>query len=140
MKQYWQKIVLKVDAMSERERIMVLAMVAVVSIMLLNAVLIDPLFAKKKLLAQRVMQDQGQIATIQTEIQQKMKAHAFDPDVANRARLQQVKQQSAQLQASLLEELHSGRRLHTPLEKRLKRTSQQAILEMNTPRMSKSQV
>jgi len=135
MKQYWQKIVLKVDAMSGRERIMVLAMAVVVLIALLNAVLIDPLVAKKKLLTQRIMQDQGQIATIQAEIQQKMKAHEFDPDVPNRARLQQVKQQAAQLQASLLD-MQKGlvppERMASLLEDILKRNGQLRLVMLKT--------
>ena len=103
MKQYWQKIALKIDAMSEREAIMLLVMAVAVLFMLLNALLLNPLYAKKKLLTQRIAQDQAQITTIQTEIQQKMTVYAFDPDAANRARLKQVKQQAAQLQASLLD-------------------------------------
>lgn len=135
MKQYWKKIVLKVDAMSERERIMVLAMIAVVLIVLLNAVLLDPLFAKKKLLAQRIMQDQGQVATIQNEIQQKMKAYALDPDVANRARLQQVKQQSSELQASLLgmqKGLVKPEKMSSLLEDILKRNGKLRLVALKT--------
>lgn len=135
MKQYWQQLVFKIDAMSGRERIMVLAMVAVVLMALLNAVLLEPLFAKKKLLAQRVMQDQGQIATIRAEIQQKMQLHAFDPDVANRARLQQVKQQSAQMQASLRDMqkgLVSPEKMPALLEDILKRNGQLRLVALKT--------
>lgn len=135
MKQYWQKIVIKIDVMSERERIMVLVMVAVLLITLLNAVLLDPLFAKKKLLVQRVMQNQGQIATIQNEIQQKMKAHAFDPDVANRARLQQMKEESAQLQTSLRDMqkgLVSPEKMSSLLEDILKRNGHLRLVALKT--------
>ena len=135
MKQYWKKIVLKVDAMSERERIMVLAMSVVVLIVVLNALLLDPLFAKKKLLVQRITQDQGQVSTIQTEIQQKMKAYAADPDVANRARLQELRQQSAALQASLMDMqkgLVTPDRMSSLLEDILKRNGKLRLVALKT--------
>lgn len=101
MKQYWQRISLRIDALSLRERAMVFLMAALVVITLINTVLLDPLFSRQKLLSQQMAQEQTQIASIQAEIQQKVRLHTMDPDAANRARLQQLKQQAGQLHASL---------------------------------------
>jgi len=101
MKQYWQKLSLRIDAMTLRERAMIFAMVAVVLIALLNVALLDPAFSREKLLSQSIKQDQAQIAALQTEIQQKLKQHEFNPNTAHRARLQQLKQEVSQIEETL---------------------------------------
>ena len=101
MKQYWQRIVLRIDALTLRERAMIFAMAAVVLTTLVNVVLLDPQFAKQKQLSERIKQEQETIAGIQAEIQQKVKSQAIDPDAANRARLQTLKEQSSQMQGAM---------------------------------------
>ena len=95
MKQYWQTLVAKIDLLSLRERVMVFVMAAAVLVTLLNAVVLDPLYARQKQFSLRVNQDQMQIASIQAEIQQKIKSHQFDPDMENRARLKEMKLKAA---------------------------------------------
>lgn len=101
MKQYWQRLVSRIDALSLRERAMIFAMAAVILITLVTTVLLDPQFAKQKQLSERIKQEQGKTAEIQAEIQQKVRAQATDPDAANRMRLQALKQQSAQMQGAM---------------------------------------
>ena len=101
MKQYWQRIVLRIDAMSLRERAMIFAMAAVILVTLVTTVLLDPQSAKQKQLAERTKQEQEKTAEIQAEIQQKVRAQAIDPDAANRTRLQALNQQSAQMQGAM---------------------------------------
>jgi MSHA biogenesis protein MshJ len=101
MKQYWQRMVLRIDALSLRERAIIFAMAALVLITLLNTVLLEPQFAKQKLLSERITQEQAQIAGIQAEIQQKVRSQAIDPDAAERMRLQALKQRSAQMQDAM---------------------------------------
>ncbi len=135
MNQYWQKIVVIIDIMSERKRIMVFAMLAIVLNMLLNAVLLDPVFAKKKQLAQRLMQERGQIATIHNEIQQKMQRYATDPDQADRARLQLIKQESVQLQTALRDMqkgLVAPEKMSVLLEDILKRNGRLRLVALKT--------
>lgn len=103
MKQYWQKIVARIDARSLRERAMIFAAAAVVLLALVNSMLIDPQFNKQKLLSQKLQQDQAQVALLRTEIQKKVSGQKFDPDVANRARLTQLKQQADQMSGQLRE-------------------------------------
>jgi MSHA biogenesis protein MshJ len=101
MKQYWQRMVLRIDALSLRERAIIFAMAALVLITLVNTVLLEPQFAKQKLLSERIKQEQEKIAGIQAEIQQKVRAQSIDPDAATRIRLQALMQQSAQMQGAM---------------------------------------
>ena len=97
MKQLWQKAVLKVDGLTLRERVIVFAMAALVLITLINSLLLDPQFVRQKQLSQRVKQEQGQIAAIQAEIENKARAQVVDPDEGNRQRLQALQQQATHM-------------------------------------------
>lgn len=101
MKQQWQRLALKIDALSLRERVVIFAMLTLAVIMLLDTVLFKPQSARQKQLSQQITLEQAQIAAIHAEIQQKVKSQGVDPDAAARTRLQALKQQSAQLQAAM---------------------------------------
>lgn len=102
MKQYWQKLATRIDALTLRERVIIFVLVAVLLIVLVNAVLLDPLFAKQKLLSDQVKNGQTQIDRIQTEIRLAILGQK-DPDVVNRERLKELTQQTAQMQGRLLD-------------------------------------
>jgi MSHA biogenesis protein MshJ len=101
MKQYWQRIALKIDARTLRERTIIFAMCALVVITLLNAMVLDPLFKQQKQLSQQLGRDQAQIADMQAQIQQMARQQAADPDAANREQLSRLTQQSKQMQTEL---------------------------------------
>ncbi|HJV85657.1 MAG TPA: MSHA biogenesis protein MshJ [Noviherbaspirillum sp.] len=101
MKQYWQRTALKIDALTLRERAIIFMMSALILVVLVNTALLDPQYAKQKQLSERIKQEQGKIAAMQAEIQQKMTAQSADPDRENKARLQQLKQQLVQMQSTL---------------------------------------
>ncbi|HJW56075.1 MAG TPA: MSHA biogenesis protein MshJ [Burkholderiaceae bacterium] len=101
MKQYWQRMALKIDALSLRERVIIFAMAALILIVMVNTFLLDPQYVRQKQLNQKIRQEQAQTAALQVEIQQKASSHLVDPDTANKTRLQQLKQQSAQMQHAL---------------------------------------
>lgn len=103
MKQYWQRISQKIDALTQRERMIVFALAVVLLIALLNAVLLDSQAAKQRQLSRQLTQNQARMLEIQTELQQRMRMDAMDPDAANHKRLQMLKQQSAQMHAALQE-------------------------------------
>src|SRR4051794_10890003 len=102
MKQHWQKLALKIDTLTLRERTIVFAMSVLVLIALVNMMLLDPQSTRQKQLSARLKEDQAKVTAIQTEIQQKVQLQSADPDKDNRENLRQLKQQSAQLQASLV--------------------------------------
>jgi MSHA biogenesis protein MshJ len=135
MKQTWQKLALRIDALSLRERVIVFAMAALVLISLINVALLDPQFAKQKQMSQQIKQEQTQIATIQAEIQQKVKLREVDPDAANLMRLQMLRQQSAQMQASLRDmqnALVSPDKMARLLEDIVKQNGQLRLMSLKT--------
>lgn len=101
MKEQWQKISLKIDALTLRERVMAFAGAAAVLITLVNMLLLDPLMSRQKQLTQQVQQEQQRIAAMQTEIQSMLKSHSGNSDVLNRQRLRLLEEESGQLRAEL---------------------------------------
>ena len=134
MKQYWQKLVQKIDALSLRERVIVFSMLAVLFIAIFNAALLDRQFAKQKQLSSQVTERQAQINQLRVQIQQSVQAKN-DPDAADRERLQALKQQSAQMQSVLLDMqngLVSPDRMTVLLEDILKRDRKLRLLSLKT--------
>jgi MSHA biogenesis protein MshJ len=101
MKQSWQKLSLRIDAMSLRERALIFVMAAVILVVLVNALLLDPQFARQKQMSQKINAEQARIVAIQTDIQQKIQARRADPDQALRQQLERLRQQSGQLRGAL---------------------------------------
>ncbi len=101
MKQYWQRIATKVDSLSLRERAIIFALAALVLILIINALLLDPMFAKQKRLSEQMKADQAKIAETQRQTQNKIKLAAIDPDAENRARLQMLVSRSAEMRSSM---------------------------------------
>lgn len=135
MKQTLPRLILKIDAMSLRERIMVFAGAALTLILLLNALLFDPQFAQQKQLSQQIKSEQSKIAEMQTEIQQKVKSRADDPDAANKELLKQLQQQSQQMHADLLglnNVLVKPENMASVLEDILKRNGKLRLISLNT--------
>lgn len=135
MKQTLQRLILKVDAMSLRERIMIFAGTALTLMLLLNALLFDPQFAQQKQLSQQIKSEQSKIAGMQTEIQQKVQSQADDPDAANKELLKQLQQQSQQMHADLLglnNVLVKPENMASVLEDILKRNGKLRLISLNT--------
>lgn len=101
MKAYWQRLAQKTDALTLRERSIIFATAALLLIMLVNEVLLSPQLAKQKQLSRQLQQEQAQIATIQADIQQQVGAQESGPQNAAQARLEKLKLQSAQMNATL---------------------------------------
>ena len=101
MKQTWQKLAVRLDAMSLRERVLVFACALFVMLFLLNAILIDPVFKEQKKISERVAQNQAETLRIQTNIQTRAQAQGVGGDQANQARLVQLRADAAKLRADL---------------------------------------
>lgn len=107
MKQQWQRLAVKIDAMSLRERVMIFAMAALMVVTLVNTFMLDPLLARQKTLSQRAVKEQDKIAEMQMQIQALLDAHGADPDAAARVHLLGLQQQFAQL-AEQLQAMQKG--------------------------------
>lgn len=135
MKQYWQRLVLKIDALSLRERAMIFVITTLLLITLVNMFLLDPQFVRQKQLSQQMQQDQAQIAQIQAEIQQRIKSGSVDPDADNKRRLQQIRSQIA-TQRGVLRDMQktlvSPDRMPALLEDILKRNGKLRLVALRT--------
>jgi len=135
MKHYWQKLAAKVDTLTLRERAIIFVMAALFVVVLMNLTLLDPQFAKQKQLSRKAQEERAQIAAIQTEIQQKVKAQGPDPDIAARDRLSKLKQQATLIRATLQEtqkNLVPPEKMAVLLEDLLKRNGKLRLLSLKT--------
>jgi len=103
MKQQWQRLVLRIDALSLRERAIAFAAAALVIITLVDKALFDPLFRQQKMLTEQINHSQTKLAEVRNGIQQGVRAQTRDPDAENRERLRQLSEQLRQKQAELSE-------------------------------------
>jgi MSHA biogenesis protein MshJ len=101
MKQQWEKLALRIDALTLRERAMVFAAAAAAVIFLVYSMLLSPLYAKQKLLLGSISQQQNEISGIDAAITAKLQAYALDPDAPNRKRLETMKAEAEQTSDSL---------------------------------------
>lgn len=100
MKKMWQPYADKINALSLRERMMVFAAVLAVTVFLLLTLFVDPLLARGKTHKSRMAQQQAEIAALQMQVQA-LEQKLADPDAANRARRDGVRQQIAAIDESL---------------------------------------
>jgi len=140
MKQYYQKLASKLDALSLRERVLVFAGMVLVLIFLLKAILLDPQFDRQKKLSLQIKQDQDKIAALQLEIQQKIQAQGLDPDKINQDKLELLRQQSAQLRSDMMgvqKNLVPPAKMPTLLEDILRRNGRLKLVSLkNLPLVS----
>lgn len=135
MKQYWQKLSVRIDAMNLRERALIFIMAAVILVVLVNFFVLDPQFVKQKQLSQRITAEQAQIAAIQADIQKKVRAQAGDPDAALKQQLNHAQQQSQQLRGALQETqkaLVTPEKMPALLEAILKRDGRLRLVALKT--------
>jgi MSHA biogenesis protein MshJ len=101
MKQYWNRLVVKVDSLSLRERLVIFAMVVVIFIVGFNTLVLDPQFVKQKQMSNQMKQDQAQATVLQAQMQQMLAASLLDPDKANKERLADLRAQAQQMQVAM---------------------------------------
>ena len=101
MKQSWQKLALRIDALSLRERVIIFAVAVLILVLLINAVLLDPQYAKQSKLSQQIKEQQAQIADIQNQIQQRVRTQENDPNRDMRERMQILQQRAQQMNDAL---------------------------------------
>lgn len=101
MQQLWEKISVKLNAMSLRERVLVFAAIVFLLLSLLSIVLFDPLLARQKLLRHQVTQQQemmNQVRVQITALQQESSPNSTSPQ---RVQINQLKQEMAEGDAYL---------------------------------------
>lgn len=135
MKQSWQKLVLKIDALSLRERAIIFAVAVLILVLLINAVLLDPQYVKQTQLSKQTKEQQAQIADIQNQIQQRVKAQGSDPDREIRERMQALRLRAQQMNdalGDLQKGLVSPDRMADLLESVLKKNDKLLLVSLQT--------
>jgi MSHA biogenesis protein MshJ len=133
MKQYWNKLALRLDALNLRERVLVFGGAAFALVILLHVFLLEPQFNRQKKVSQQLKQDQTETSKIQLEIQSKWQAHGLDPDKMNQEKLKQLRQQTAQLRSELMgvqKNLVSPEKMPLLLEDILKRNGKLRLISL----------
>jgi MSHA biogenesis protein MshJ len=101
------------DAMSLRERAMIFGAAALVTVVLVNAFLLDPLLARQNSLGLQLAQAQDRQRAIQEAAQELAQRRGRDPGAELQARLEALRREEAALEEGLRD---SARRLVPPEE------------------------
>lgn len=101
MKQMWEKINLKLAAMSKRERLLVFATLIVLIAYLTDSLLLTPLFNKQKLVRVQLQQQQEALNLVQSQIAAIMQANSPNQNSPQRTQLNRIRQDIAEGNAYL---------------------------------------
>lgn len=135
MKRLWQQYAGKMEAATLRERVMIFAAAAVVLIAGLNALLIEPELAKQRRLSREIAARQGEILTLQAQVQKLALARQADPDQASRRQLEAMRRRITDVEAELAMEQRKfapPERIGALLEEMLSRNRKLQLVDMRT--------
>lgn len=135
MRERWEQLVGKVEAMSLRERALIFAAAAFVLISLINALFLDPLLVQQKRLSSQVVQQQEKMKELQAQLVALLQAKQSDKDAPQRARIAQLREQLSQGDAYLKEtqdKLVPPEKMAVLLEQVLSRNARLQLLALET--------
>jgi MSHA biogenesis protein MshJ len=101
IRQRWQLLSARIDALSQRERVMVFAALLAVLVFAAQFIVLGPLQRKQDVLRSQIAQQRAGIDAINGEIVQKLEQAAADPDAGVRTRLDGVRGESERLGSEL---------------------------------------
>lgn len=93
----------KIDALSIRERAMILLAVIAVLMFFWNAFMMTPLENRQSRLQSRLEVERAQLSALNIQMRQKIAAQKIDPNAANRERLTELKAELAALEEDVRE-------------------------------------
>lgn len=93
MKQQWEIMSAKVDAMSARERVLVFGAIAALVVTLVNILLLEPLFMRHKALQVQVSQQQQQMSEVQSQIAALLQENSPNSNSPQRIQINQFKKE-----------------------------------------------
>ncbi|MEI7456476.1 MAG: agglutinin biogenesis protein [Nitrosomonadales bacterium] len=135
MKPYWELICTKIDAMSTRERAMIFATAVCVLILLLNALLLDPLLVKQKAISMKMAQQEQEAQNLQQAIKAILQARQDDQHSPLRVRISELKGQVQENERFLKERsarLVEPGKMAELLEQVLSRNDKLQLIELKT--------
>jgi MSHA biogenesis protein MshJ len=125
----------RIDNATLRERVMLFAAAALVLIGCVNYVLIDPLRATQKRLGAQINQREGELRTVQGELQRIAREFDSDPDAINRKRVSALQAEVADLDVKIKAEQNRFTppdRMRRVLEEMLERNKGLHLVGMKT--------
>ena len=103
MRERWEQLVAKVDAMSLRERALIFAAAAFALVALIDALFLNPLLQQQKRLSTQVVQQQEKMKEIQAQLATLLQARQADKADPQRERIRLLREQIAEGEAFLKE-------------------------------------
>jgi MSHA biogenesis protein MshJ len=102
MKQRLLALVAKIDALTLRERGLLFAACAAVIVFVGHSLVLGPIYRTQDALRDQISQQQNVLEGLDGEITAKVQAYQVDPDAPARAKLEEIKQETAKLSDALL--------------------------------------
>ena len=102
LKNTWNKLSAKLDAMTLRERALVFVAATGLILFLLYTMAVEPLLTRQTALLAQIQQQQNQVSGINTEIAARAQGFVLDPDAEARAQLQQARTEIDSIGAKLV--------------------------------------
>jgi MSHA biogenesis protein MshJ len=101
LRQRWQLLAARIDALGQRERVMAFGGVLASLVFVANLAVLGPLQRKRELLRDRIAQQQNNIDGVNGEIVQKLEQAQADPDAPAHMRLAAVRGETERLSNEL---------------------------------------
>lgn len=96
MRERWNLLVSKIDAMSLRERALIFAAVAFALVATIDSFFIDPLLQQQQRLSSQIVQQQEKMKQTQAQLTAILEAKQANKDAPQRERIRQLREQIAQ--------------------------------------------
>lgn len=131
MKRYFERV----DNATLRERALLFAAAALILIFIANVTLIKPLRDTQRRLSTDLAQREGELRTVQSELQRLARTRDADPDVRNRGRVSELRAEVAALDAKIASEQRrftSPQRMRVVLEEMLERDKRLRLVDLKT--------
>ncbi|MGH8708040.1 MAG: type II secretion system protein GspM [Burkholderiales bacterium] len=125
----------RIDNATLRERVMLFAAAALVLVFVVNAILIKPLRDSQRRLSSDIARNEGELRTIQSEVQRMARARGGDPDARNRDRAAALRAEMAALDEQVADEQRrftTPQRMRDVLEEMLQRDKRLRLIDLKT--------
>jgi MSHA biogenesis protein MshJ len=101
MKEQWEKLTARVDALALRERVMIFAALASLLVYLSYSALAVPMVAKQQQARAQIVTQQDKMSSLNAQIAERIASAAQDPDAAARMRLERLLSEQTALGSNL---------------------------------------
>ena len=140
MKALWKKFTEAIDGRSTRERALILAAAGALTFVLMESLLVGPVFTARKRLILETRNDQVEVSKTVEQVRTLMLARGVDPDSALKSKLAELKTRHAALQSQIdrqAADLVSADRMSAVLERILANNTRLQLIEVKTlPRVA----